>query len=92
VIVINIKAIGKVCLVLSIPTITERGSRRVFILKVASVSYKKPLTNRLIRHIYLSNIKNISLTIRFMQMLSSIIYSSRVREWKPFDSRMVITI
>jgi len=64
--VINIKAIGKVYLVLLIPTIIKRGSQCVFILKVASVLYKKPLINRLIKHIYLSNIKNISLTIRFI--------------------------
>ena len=63
---INIKAIGKVYLVLLILTIIERGSQRIFILKVASVLYKKPLINRLIRRIYSSNIKNISLIIRFM--------------------------
>jgi hypothetical protein len=74
--IINIKAIGKVCLILLIPTIIEKGSRRVFILKVALVLYKKPLINRLIRRIYLSNIKNISLIIYFIQMPSLIIYSS----------------
>jgi hypothetical protein len=57
--VINIKAIRKVYLVLLILTIIESGSQRVFILKVALVLYKNPLTNRLIRRIYLSNIKKI---------------------------------
>jgi hypothetical protein len=36
--VINIKAIGKVWLILSILTITKRGRRKVLVLNVASVS------------------------------------------------------
>jgi hypothetical protein len=51
---------GKVYLVLLIPTITESGSQCIFILKVVLVLYKNLLINRLIRHIYLSNIKKIS--------------------------------
>jgi hypothetical protein len=65
-VVINIKAIGKVYLILLIPTIIESSSRRVFILKVALVLYKNPLINYLIRYIYLSNIKKISLITRFI--------------------------
>jgi hypothetical protein len=64
--VINIKAIRNVWLVLSIPTIIERGSRRVLVLKVALVLYKNPLANRLAIYIYLSNIKKISLITRFV--------------------------
>jgi hypothetical protein len=65
-IVINIKAIGKICLILLIPTIIESGSQCVFILKVALVLYKNPLINRLIRRIYSFNIKKISLITRFI--------------------------
>jgi hypothetical protein len=65
-IVINIKAIGKICLILLIPIIIESGSRCVFILKVVLVLYKNPLINRLIRRIYSSNIKKISLITRFI--------------------------
>jgi hypothetical protein len=65
-VVINIKAIGKIYLVLLIPTIIESGSQCIFILKIALVSYKNPLTNRLKRHIYSSNIKNISLITHFI--------------------------
>ena len=65
-VVINIKAIGKVYLILLILTIIENGSQRIFILKVALVSYKNPLINRLIRRIYSSDIKKISLIIRFI--------------------------
>jgi hypothetical protein len=64
--VINIKAIGKICLVLLIPTIIESSSQHIFILKVVLVSYKNLLINCLIRRIYLSNIKKISLIIYFI--------------------------
>ena len=64
--VINIKAIRKVYLILLILTIIESGSRRVFILKVVLVLYKNLLINYLVRRIYLSNIKKISLIIRFI--------------------------
>jgi hypothetical protein len=64
--VINIKAIGNIWPILSIPTITERGSRRVLVLKVALVLYKNPLVNRLAIYIYLSDIKKISLITRFI--------------------------
>jgi hypothetical protein len=74
--VINIKAMGNVWLILSILTIIERGSRRVLVLKVALVLYKNLLINRLAIYICLSNIKKISLTIRFVRIPSLIIYSS----------------
>jgi hypothetical protein len=64
--IINIKAIGNIWLILLIPTIIERGSRRVLVLKVALVLYKNPLINRLAIYIYLFNIKKISLTTRFI--------------------------
>jgi hypothetical protein len=67
---------GKVYLVLLIPTIIESGSRRVFILKIILVLYKNPLTNRLIRRICLSDIKKISLITRFIRMPLLIIYLS----------------
>jgi hypothetical protein len=76
--VINIKAIGNIWPILLIPTIIERGSRRVLVLKVALVLYKNPLINRRAIHIYLSDIKKISLITRFIQILFLIIYSSRV--------------
>jgi hypothetical protein len=65
-IVINIKAIRKVYLVLLILIVIKSNSRRVFILKLVLVLYKNPLINRLIKRIYLFNIKNISLIIRFI--------------------------
>jgi hypothetical protein len=74
--VINIKAIENIWPVLSIPTIIERGSWRVLVLKVALVSYKNPLINRLAIYICLSNIKKISLITCFVQILFSTIYSS----------------
>ena len=64
--VINIKAIGNIWPILLIPTIIERGSRWVLVLKVALVLYKNPLINRLAIYICLSNIKKISLIMRFM--------------------------
>jgi hypothetical protein len=77
--VINIKAIENIWPVLSISTIIERGSRRVLVLKVALVLYKNLLINRLAIYICLSDIKKISLITRFIRILFSIIYSSRVR-------------
>jgi hypothetical protein len=74
--VINIKAIGNIWPILSILTITERGSRRVLVLKVALVLYKNPLINCLTIYICLSDIKKISLITRFIQILFSTIYSS----------------
>jgi hypothetical protein len=64
--VINIKAIGNIWLVLLIPTIIEKGSRCVLVLKVALVLYKNPLINRYAIYICLSNIKKISLMTRFI--------------------------
>jgi hypothetical protein len=74
--VINIKAIGNIWPILSILTIIERGSRRVLVLKVALVSYKNPLINRLAIYICSFNIKKISLIMRFVRILFLIIYSS----------------
>jgi hypothetical protein len=64
--VINIKAIGNIWPVLLIPTIIERDSRCVLVLKVALVLYKNPLINRRAIYIYSSNIKKISLITRFI--------------------------
>jgi hypothetical protein len=64
--VINIKAIGNIWPVLSIPTIIKRGSRCILVLKVASVLYKNLLINRCAIYICLSNIKKIFLITCFI--------------------------
>jgi hypothetical protein len=63
---INIKAIRNIWLILSIPTIIKRDSHWILILKIASVSYKNLLINRLFIYIYSFNIKKISLITRFI--------------------------